>query len=219
MIIMNDIEVLQKIKAEGICAIIRGQTLDSLYNIVDALISGGIRIVEITFDTNNADDMIGELTKYYKDDVLVGAGTVIDSETARTAILAGAKFVLSPTLNVNVIKMCKRYSVLAVPGVTTATEALTAWENGAQLVKIFPAGVLGPNYIKQIKGPLSQIEMMAVGSVDLENFKQLINAGACAAGIGGELVSSNLVKECNFSEITRRAKLLKNYFKEIKEVM
>lgn len=214
---MNNLETLYKIKEDGICAIIRGQTLDSLHYIVDALISGGIHIIEVTFDTNNAAGMITELTRYYKDDVLIGAGTVLDPETARTAILSGAKFILSPTLNINVIKMCNRYGILAVPGVMTATEALTAWENGAQLVKIFPAGVLGPDYLKQLKSPLSQIQMMAVGSINLENFKQFIKAGACAAGIGSELVNNKLVNECNFGEITRRAKLLKSYFDETRE--
>ncbi|SFG78853.1 bifunctional 4-hydroxy-2-oxoglutarate aldolase/2-dehydro-3-deoxy-phosphogluconate aldolase [Sporolactobacillus nakayamae] len=205
VLIMNDYEVLQKIKENGICAIVRGTTSDKMCKIADALLEGGVTTIEVTFNTPGAAEMIQELVQKYSDRMLIGAGTVLDSETAKVAIVSGASFILSPTLNVEMIKTCQRYSVLPVPGVTTPTEALTAWENGARIVKVFPAGVLGPNYIKQLKGPLSQIEMMAVGGVNVENFGDFIKAGATSAGIGGELVNKKLVEANDFKTITERA--------------
>ncbi|HAA64722.1 MAG TPA: 2-dehydro-3-deoxyphosphogluconate aldolase, partial [Thermoanaerobacter sp.] len=185
---MKSYEVLNKIKEVGICAIVRGTSVDSLYRIADSLIAGGIKAIEVASNTPGAAKMIEKLVEKYSDQVLVGAGTVLDAETARIAILSGASFILSPSLNLEMIKICQRYNVLPVPGISTPTEAVTAWENGAQIVKVFPAGVFGPNYIKQLKGPLSQIEMMAVGAVNLDNFKDFIKAGACSVGIGSELV-------------------------------
>jgi 2-dehydro-3-deoxyphosphogluconate aldolase/(4S)-4-hydroxy-2-oxoglutarate aldolase len=133
----------------------------------------------------------------------VGAGTVLDSETARAVILAGADFVLSPTLSTEMIEMCNRYSKLAVPGVLTPTEILTAWEAGAQLVKVFPARAFGPAYIKDIKGPLKQVEVMAVGGVSIENAREFMKNGALALGIGSELVNKEWVKENKFNLITK----------------
>jgi 2-dehydro-3-deoxyphosphogluconate aldolase/(4S)-4-hydroxy-2-oxoglutarate aldolase len=212
---MKSYEVLNKIKEVGICAIVRGTSVDSLYRIADSLIAGGIKAIEVAFNTPGAAKMIEKLVEKYSDQVLVGAGTVLDAETARIAILSGASFILSPSLNLEMIKICQRYNVLPVPGISTPTEAVTAWENGAQIVKVFPAGVFGPNYIKQLKGPLSQIEMMAVGAVNLDNFKDFIKAGACSVGIGSELVNNKLVEEGKFDEITRRAAAFVNAFKEV----
>ncbi|MDI3530020.1 MAG: 2-dehydro-3-deoxyphosphogluconate aldolase / (4S)-4-hydroxy-2-oxoglutarate aldolase [Thermoanaerobacter sp.] len=213
---MKDYEVLNKIKELGICAIVRGTSADSLCRITDALIEGGVNAIEVTFNTPGAAGMIEELVKKYSDQMLIGAGTVLDAETARIAILSGASFILSPSLNLEMIRMCQRYSVLPVPGISTPTEAVVAWENGAKIVKVFPAGVFGPNYIKQLKGPLSQIDMMAVGAVSIDNFGDFIKAGACSAGIGGELVNKKLVEEGKFDEITRRAAAFVNAFKEVK---
>ncbi|TDT63612.1 bifunctional 4-hydroxy-2-oxoglutarate aldolase/2-dehydro-3-deoxy-phosphogluconate aldolase [Fonticella tunisiensis] len=215
---MSDVQVLNGIKEHGVCAIVRGTSADSLCKIADSLLEGGVKTIEVTFNTPGAAQMIEELVKKYGKEMLIGAGTVLDSETARTAILSGASFILSPTLNIEMIRMCQRYSVLPVPGVSTPTEALTAWENGARIVKVFPAGVFGPNYIKQLKGPLPQIDMMAVGAINLENFADFIKAGASSAGIGGELVNKKLVDEGNFAEISRRARAFVNAFKEIKGV-
>ena len=212
---MKDYQVLDGIKKQGICAIVRGTSADTSCRIADALLEGGVRTVEVTFNTPGAVGMIQELAKKYGDEMLIGAGTVLDSDTARIAILSGASFILSPTLNVEMVKMCKRYSILPVPGVLTPTEALTAWENGTQIVKIFPAGVLGPKYIEQLKGPLSQIEMMAVGGINMENFADFIRAGACSAGIGGELVNRRLVEEGKFDEITKRAAAFVSVLKEV----
>ncbi|MBP8983659.1 bifunctional 4-hydroxy-2-oxoglutarate aldolase/2-dehydro-3-deoxy-phosphogluconate aldolase [Coprothermobacter proteolyticus] len=215
---MKDYEVLSKIKELGVCAIVRGTSAESLFRIADALIEGGIGAIEVTFDTPGAPHMVEELAKKYSNRILIGAGTVLDPETARIAILSGARFILAPSLNIDVVRTCQRYSVLPVPGILTPTEAVLARENGVQLVKVFPAGVMGPNYIKQLKSPLPQVEMMAVGAINTENFADFIKAGACSAGIGSDLVNKKLVEEGNFSEITRRAKTFTDIFAEIKNM-
>lgn len=202
---MKDYQVLEIIKNTGICAIVRGTSADALCKIADSLKAGGVKAIEVTFNTPGAAEMIKELSKKYSNDMIIGAGTVLDTETARVAIMSGASFVLSPSLNVDVMRMCQRYSVLPVPGVCTPTEILTAWENGAQVVKIFPAGALGSRYIKEVRGPFSHIDMMAVGGVNVDNTADYIKAGACSVGIGSELVDKKLVEAGSFAEITRRA--------------
>lgn len=144
---------------------------------------------------------------------MVGAGTVLDTETAKSAIDAGAKFVLAPTLNVDVIKLCLRYNVVPVPGVMTATEALTAWESGARIIKIFPAGVLGANYIKQLRGPLSQLSIMAVGAINKDNIQEMFDAGADSVGIGSEIVNKVSIANNDFESITENAKTIKSQIK------
>lgn len=212
---MKDYEVLDKIKQLGICAIVRGTSADTLCRITDSLLEGGVKMIEVTFNTPGAAEMIQELVKKYSDEMIIGAGTVLDSDTARIAILSGASFILSPTFNLEMVKTCQRYSVLPVPGISTPTEAMTAWESGARIVKVFPAGVFGPQYIKQLKGPLSQIEMMAVGAINTDNFGDFIKAGACSAGLGSDLVNKKLVEEGKFNEITKRAAKFVNIFKEV----
>jgi 2-dehydro-3-deoxyphosphogluconate aldolase/(4S)-4-hydroxy-2-oxoglutarate aldolase len=202
---MKDYEILNKIRESGVCAIVRGTKIENACKIADALLAGGVNVIEVTFNTPGAAEMIKELSEKYKDKMVVGAGTVLDPETARVAIMAGATFVLSPSLNIDVLRMCQRYSVLPVPGITTPTEAITAWENGASVVKIFPAGALGASYIKQMRGPFSQIDMMAVGGVSLDNIKDFIKAGACSVGIGSDLVDKKLVEAGKFDELTKRA--------------
>lgn len=211
---MKDTEALSIIKETGVCAIVRGTSVDALYKVTDALIEGGVKAIEVTFNTPNANEMIKRLSKKYSKDIVIGAGTVLDPETARVAILSGASFVLSPSLNTGVMRMCQRYNVLAVPGITTPTEAITAWENGAQVVKVFPAGALGARYIKEMKGPFSQIDMIPVGGIDLNNVVDFIKAGACSVGIGSTLVNKKLVEEYNFEEITRRAAAFLNAVKK-----
>ena len=204
---MKDFEILKKINDKGVCAIVRGTSANTLKHIAEALLKGGVSTIEVTFNTPGAAKMIEELCKEYSNDLLVGAGTVLDEETARIAILSGAKFILAPTLNRKMIQTCLRYDVVPVPGTMTATEALTAWEAGARIVKVFPAGVLGAQYIKQLKGPLNQIDMMVVGAVGASNLEDFLKAGASSAGIGGELVSAQLVSEGKFGEITERARV------------
>ncbi|WP_313560007.1 bifunctional 4-hydroxy-2-oxoglutarate aldolase/2-dehydro-3-deoxy-phosphogluconate aldolase [Ruminiclostridium cellobioparum] len=198
-------DILNCIAQTGIVSIIRG--IDEAYidNTVKALYNGGIRNVEITFDTPGAVRMIENVKNLFGEKMLVGAGTVLDAETARTAILSGADFILSPSLSAGVIEMCSRYGKLAVPGVLTPTEIITAWELGAQLVKIFPAGALGPTYIKDIKAPLKQIEIMAVGGINISNAAEFIRSGAMSVGVGSELVNRRIVYEGNYDLITKNS--------------
>lgn len=207
---MDELEIISIIKKEKICSIVREIEEEKIEKIAQALFKSGIKLVEVTFNTIGASQMISYLTKHYSNKFLVGAGTVLDSETAKTAIEAGAKFILAPTLNIEVVKLCLRYNVVPIPGVATATEALTAWENGARMVKIFPAGVLGANYIKQLKGPLPQLSIMAVGAINKDNVREMFDAGAESIGIGSEIVDENSVINNDFGSITEKAKKIKS---------
>ncbi|MCF1684745.1 bifunctional 4-hydroxy-2-oxoglutarate aldolase/2-dehydro-3-deoxy-phosphogluconate aldolase [Tetragenococcus halophilus] len=210
---MNDQEVISVIKKEKVCSIIRGVEEEKIDKVAQALIKGGIKVVEVTYNTNGASNMITYLSENYSKNFLIGAGTVLDTETAKMAIDAGAKFVLAPTLNVEVVKLCLRYNVLPVPGVATATEALTAWGNGARMIKVFPAGVLGANYIKQLKGPLSQLSIMAVGAINKDNIREMFDAGAISVGVGSEIVDKNSIMNDDFENIIEKAKSIKNQIK------
>lgn len=216
MIDMREDAILTKLRETGVVSILRGIPAKNMAATVDALYRGGVQLVEVTFNTPEAADIIQCLAKSHADKLIVGAGTVLDSETARIAILAGAQFVLSPSFSADVLEMCARYSVLAVPGVMTPTEAVAAWSAGARVVKIFPAGVLGPQYIKQLLGPLDQLEVMAVGGVNEDNFAGFLQAGASSAGIGGELVSKAAVAAGDYEQIYEKAKSFTEIFKQIK---
>lgn len=203
---MDQTALYQRIKDAGIVAIIRGQKPELAAPICDALLSGGVRAVEVTLNTSGALDMITWLATHYGQEVIVGAGTVLDGASARAAILAGASFVLTPALNPETITMCHRYSIPVFPGAMTPTEVLTAWELGVAAVKVFPAGRLGPGYFSDLRGPLPQVDLMAVGGVTIENAGQFIKAGAVALGIGGELVSRALVEAGDMNGIAERAR-------------
>ena len=201
---MSGGEIVQEIKDCGVVAIVRGTSPGVLGNIALALQRGGVRCIEVTFNTAGASGMIEELIARDTPGLRVGAGTVLDPETARVAILAGASFILTPTLNLRVLEMGHRYGVPVIPGVMTPTEALTAWEAGASMVKIFPAGSLGPAFIKDLRGPLPQIEMIPVGGVSLQNAAAFIKAGAVALGVGGELVNKELIAGERWDELSAR---------------
>ena len=171
-----------------------------------AVAKGGVKPIEVTMTVPGAIDAIKEFKSIVKDEVLVGAGTVLDPETARAVILAGAEFVVSPTLNLEVIEVCRRYSKIVIPGTFTPTEILTAWEAGADIVKVFPATVGGPQYFRDIKGPLPQIRLMPTGGVNLENTPDFIRAGAVAVAAATSLVDKKAVSERNFDLITETAK-------------
>ena len=202
---MTKIEIVQKLLDAKVTAIVRGVKPEQMPSVAAALEKGGIQSIEITFNTPGAAEMIISLKEAYGDRFLVGAGTVLDTETCRTAILAGADFVLSPTLNTDVIRMCNRYGKAAVPGVMTPTEILTAIEYGADIVKVFPAGTLTPAYIKDVLGPIKQVNIMAVGGVSLDNASDFFKAGCKCLGIGSSLVNNKLCDEGKFDEIERRA--------------
>lgn len=189
----------------GVVAILRGITPDQLMPTVGALYEGGIRSIEITLNTPKALHMIEQVSDQYGDRMVVGAGTVLDAPSALSAIRAGARFVLAPTLDLKTIELCNTYSCPCVPGVFTATEALVAWNGGASIVKVFPCSSVGPQYIKDLRGPLPQIKMMAVGGVSLENTADFYRAGACAVGVGSSLFDPKLAEQGAFDEFTRRA--------------
>ncbi len=174
---------------------------------VEACLNGGIRVAEITMTVPGAIPALEKLAARFSGKMLLGAGTVLDAETARISILAGAEFLVTPNLRLATIEMAKRYSKAIVPGALTPTEVLTAWEAGADGVKVFPCGnVGGAKYIKSLKGPFPQIELVPTGGVTLESIGDFFKAGCCAVGIGGELCDAVLMKEGRFSDIEERAR-------------
>ncbi len=197
---------LDLILQTGVVAIMRAKTADQLLDAAEAVLKGGVMAIEVTMTTPGALDVIHQAVTKFGNDVLFGVGSVLDPETARSAMLAGAQFVVCPTLNLKTIEICKRYSVPVMPGAYTPTELLTAWEAGATLVKVFPASAGGPAYIKAVKAPLPQIRLVAVGGVDLSNTADFVRAGVEVVGVGGELVSQKLLDARNFGEITERAR-------------
>jgi len=158
-------------------------------------------VVETTMSVPNALDVVRQVRQALGDRVLLGAGTILDAETARAALLAGAEYIVAPTLNLDVIRLCQRYDKLVMPGAFTPTEILTAWEAGADIVKVFPADVVGPAFFKALRGPLPQIRLMPTGGVDLATAAAFLQAGACCLGVGGQLVEPRAVAERNFDRI------------------
>ncbi|MCD6231816.1 bifunctional 4-hydroxy-2-oxoglutarate aldolase/2-dehydro-3-deoxy-phosphogluconate aldolase [Candidatus Aerophobetes bacterium] len=210
-------ENLNLIFKTGIIAIIRAESSAQLLRVASALKEGGIKVIEVAMTTPDALKVIEEISGKLKEEILMGAGTVLDPETARSAILAGAEFIVSPTLNKEVINLAHRYSKLIIPGAFTPTEILLAWEEGADLVKVFPAGVSGPSYIKALRGPLPQICLVPVGGVNLDNVANFIRAGAFAVGVGSSLVKKEFLKEENFKELTNLSKRFIEVIKKAKE--
>ena len=197
---------LQDIVNCGVVAIIRVASAQEAVEVCGAIAKGGVKPIEITMTVPGAIDAIKELKGAMKDNVLLGAGTVLDPETARAVILAGAEFVVCPTLNLEVIEVCRRYSKVVIPGAFTPTEILTAWEAGADIVKVFPATVGGPRYLRDIRGPLPQIRLMPTGGVNLENTPDFIRAGAVAVAAGTSLVDKKAVSQREYDIITENAK-------------
>ncbi len=205
---MDKREMVELIQKTGVIAIMRAKSSDQLLAAADAIKAGGVQAIEVTMTTPGALDVIRQATERYGADVLFGAGSVLDPESARAAILAGAQFVVSPTLNLKTIELCHRYAIPVVPGAYTPTEILTAWEAGADMVKVFPASVGGPAYFKAIKAPLPQVKLVPVGGVNLDNTADFIRAGADAVGVGSALVSQKLLEAGDFATITERARRL-----------
>ena len=199
-------ENLGAIKAGGVVAVLRADRPDALVEVAQAIGRGGIGAVEITMTTPGALDVIGECANRLGGEFLLGAGTVLDPETARAAILAGAEYIVTPTMNPDVITLCRRYDKIVIPGALTPTEILTAWECGADIVKVFPATAVGPRYFKDVKGPLPQIDLMPTGGVDLENAGDFIRAGACAIAVGGNLVDRAAVAAGDWQTLTDTAR-------------
>src|SRR5437764_5806729 len=197
---------LRRVLDCGIVAVVRSPDSRQLVEVARALADGGVSVVEITMSVPGALDVLRQVRDALGDRVLLGAGTVLDPETARAALLAGAEYLVAPTVNLDVIRLCQRYDKLVMPGAFTPTEILTAWEAGADVVKVFPAEVLGPPFFKALRGPLPQIRLMPTGGVDLTTAADFLKAGACCLGIGSQLVEPKAVKERNFERIRELAR-------------
>ena len=205
---MTKLEQMHRIEKCGIVAIIRANSSNELIEAAEAIQTGGVNVIEITMTTPNALRVITEVSTRFADEVLIGVGSVLDSETARAAMLAGAQFVVSPVTKPEVIEICNRYGKVVIPGAFTPTEILTAWELGADYVKVFPSTGVGPSYIKDIKAPLPQIPLIPTGGINVDNAAEYISAGATALGVGSFLVSNSIIESRNFNELTKRAKKL-----------
>jgi 2-dehydro-3-deoxyphosphogluconate aldolase/(4S)-4-hydroxy-2-oxoglutarate aldolase len=204
---MTSKEILAFISEVGIVPIVRTSSAEGAIPAVEAIYAGGVRAAEITMTVPGAIHALEKLADRFGGKLILGAGTVLDPETARACMLAGAEFFVTPSLRLSTIEMAKRYSKVICPGALTPTEVLTAWEAGADVVKIFPCGnVGGPKYIKALKGPFPQIEMIPTGGVNLETTGDFLKAGACAVAVGGELVDAKSVKEGRFDIIENRAR-------------
>lgn len=200
-------ETLAKILEEGVVPVVRVSSAAEAFEVAKAIREGGISVLEVTMSVPGALDVMKEVTQRSGREVLLGAGTILDPETARAALLSGAKFVVTPTLNLEVIRMCKRYGAVIIPGALTPTEILTAWEAGADLVKVFPiAQVGGPAYIRAVRAPLPQIPLVPTGGVNVENAGEFIRAGSAAIAAGGELVDKKAVAEKKYSVIVENAR-------------
>ncbi|WP_251444146.1 bifunctional 2-keto-4-hydroxyglutarate aldolase/2-keto-3-deoxy-6-phosphogluconate aldolase [Veillonella intestinalis] len=201
---MDKLQIIETVKKIGVVAVIRGNTPEEAAQISEACIAGGVTAIEVAFTTPRAHEAILTLSEKYKDnaDVVIGAGTVLDSETARLAILNGAAFIVSPAFDEDTIKLCNRYRVACMPGTTTIQGVIQALELGADIVKVFPGEVVGSKFIKAVKGPLPQAQMMPTGGVSIDNVAEWFKAGAVAVGAGGALTGGGK----SLAEIAETAK-------------
>lgn len=197
---------LDRMARSGVVAVLRANDGSLLIDAAEALLRGGVEVLEVTFTVPKAHRVIEQMADALGDRILLGAGTVLDPETARAALLAGAEYIVSPTLNLDVIRLCRRYDKAILPGALTPTEVLTAWEAGADVVKIFPSDLTGPAYLKALAGPLPQVRMMPTGGVNLETAAAFLNAGAFALGIGSSLVDGKSLANRDFARIETLAR-------------
>lgn len=203
---MQTKKAMEEIVRTGVVAIMRAKSSDQLLTAAEAILEGGVNSIEVTMTTPGAIDVIKQATDRFGNEVIFGVGSVLDAETARTAILAGAEFVVGPTLDLAMIELCKRYSVPVIPGAFTPTEVLRAWQSGADLVKVFPASFGGPAYLKAVKAPLPQVKLVPVGGVNEENTADFIRAGAEIVAVGSALINQKLLDEGDLAAITERAR-------------
>jgi len=205
---------LHRILESGVVAVLRAPGGEMLADVAAALLAGGVEAIEVTFTVPGAHRVLEEVADRLGDKILLGAGTVLDPETARTAILAGAEFLVAPTVNFGVIQLCRRYDKVVIPGAMTPTEILSAWEAGADIVKVFPSDQLGPGYFKAVHRPLPQVRLMPTGGVNLETAADFLRAGACALGIGGSLVEPKAVAA---GDMARIESLARQYIEIVRE--
>jgi len=198
---------MQTILNSGVVGVIRTESSEKLLRVAEAIREGGVNCIEVAMTTPDALDVISEVAGKL-DDVLIGAGTVLDAETARSAILAGAEYLVSPTLDLDMIKMAKRYDKIVAPGAFTPTEIMTAWQAGADIVKVFPASRLGPKFISDVKSPLPQVSLMPTGGVSQDNAPDFVKAGADVVCAGSALIDKQAMKKGNFKVMTENARSL-----------
>lgn len=204
---MTKAEVIRQIRETGVIPVVRANSADEAMRAIEAIREGGISILEITMTVPGAVNVIKQVSARYGNEALVGAGTVLDPETARACISAGAQFVVSPSLNLETIACCRGLDVVVMPGALTPTEVVQAWTAGAAFVKVFPAGAVGgASYIKALKAPLPQIELVPTGGVSLKTAADFIRAGAAAVGVGADLVDIKAIREGQAALITERAR-------------
>lgn len=194
-------DIIRQIESTGLVAIIRASGSGELVEVVKALREGGCTCIEVTMTTPNCLQVIAEARQTLEDDAVIGVGTVLDAETARAAIVAGAQFVVAPILDLATIEICRRYSVPVMPGAMTPTEIMRAWQAGADLVKVFPTSVLGARFLKDVRAPLPQVKLIPTGGINLDNVGEFIRAGAAAIGVGSALVTAEAIKKRDFAGI------------------
>jgi 2-dehydro-3-deoxyphosphogluconate aldolase/(4S)-4-hydroxy-2-oxoglutarate aldolase len=206
---MSKTAVLHRIREVGIVPVVRAESADEAGRAIAAIMAGGVPVLEITLTVPGAVPLIADLCRRFGQDAVVGAGTVLDPETARACILAGAQFIVSPATNVATIACCRRYGVPIMPGALTPTEVVAAWEAGADMVKVFPCSALGgASYIKALKAPLPQIDLIPTGGVNLQTAAEFIKAGSTALGVGADLVDLKALREGQDALLTERARKL-----------
>jgi 2-dehydro-3-deoxyphosphogluconate aldolase / (4S)-4-hydroxy-2-oxoglutarate aldolase len=192
---------LARVLSSGLVAILRAPSGEILADVAEALLAGGVEVIEVTFTVPHAAKVLEQVADRLGDKILLGAGTVLDPETARLALLAGAEFIVSPAVNLDVIRLCGRYGKLVMPGALTPTEIVGAWEAGADIVKVFPSDITGPGYLKAIHGPLPQVRLMPTGGVNLQTAADYLKAGACALGVGTSLVEPKALANRDLARI------------------
>lgn len=212
----NKQEILDGILDCGIAAVVRAESSDLALKAIEAALVGGVNVIEVTFTVPGALEIIRSLAKTIGSNAILGAGTVLAPQTATDAIEAGARFIVSPCTSLAVIEATKLKGVPVFPGALTPTEVVTAWQAGADMVKIFPANVMGPSYLKDLHGPLPQVKFMPTGGVGLDTALDYLKAGASALGVGGDLINKKLMAEGNFAEITARARKFKDIIQQFR---
>ena len=209
---------LDRLLETGIVGILRGVPAEETIDVAGALADGGVDVIEVTADTDGALDTISRLSSSFdRSDVLVGAGTVLDSETAGAALRAGAEFVVTPSFDADVVRTCNRYGAVVAPGVMTPTEAVDAYEAGADVLKVFPASTLGPGHIASLKGPLEHLPLLPTGGVSLDNVEAFVEAGADGVGVGSSLVDSEAVAAGDYDILTERAEAFREAIERARE--
>jgi 2-dehydro-3-deoxyphosphogluconate aldolase/(4S)-4-hydroxy-2-oxoglutarate aldolase len=213
---MKKEDVLKRIREIGLLPVLRAHSIDEALALAEAIEAGGVTALEVTMTVPGAIEVIRQLVRETQGRILIGAGTVLDPETARACMLVGAEFIVSPSLNVRTIEICRRYSVPVMPGALTPTEVVTAWEAGADVVKVFPCSALGgAKYLKALKAPLPQIELIPTGGVSLATAAEFLAAGAFALGVGGDLVNPQAIADGKPELITQTAreymKIIRNF--------